>query len=210
MSLLSRRRPEAARLAFVVDEAGQYVARSVQRMLDLQGLAEACQKTRGRVWLAVTSQERLNDVVDSLESKQVELARAQARFPLRVDLLPSDINEVPESGSSTRLTPASGRSVKRWLRTVTGLATTRLAWPTRAAEPAEDELVRLYPLVPYQVQLLIDAVSARRAQGSATPTIGGSNRTLIKHAQQLITIPGTGWRPAARRPGHARPQLRPA
>jgi hypothetical protein len=46
------------------------------------------------MWLVVTSLEKLNVVVDSLESKQVELARAQARFPLRVDLLPSDIDEV--------------------------------------------------------------------------------------------------------------------
>ena len=46
--------------------------------------------------------------------------------------------------------------------------------------------------MPYQVQLLIDAVSARRAQGSATPTIGGSNRTIINHAQQLITHPRHG------------------
>ena len=94
LELLERRGHGASRLAFIVDEAGQYAARSVQRMLDLQGLAEACQKKTGRIWLAVTSQERLNDVVDSLESKQVELARAQARFPLRVDLLPSDIDEV--------------------------------------------------------------------------------------------------------------------
>ena len=193
LSLLSRRRPEAARLAFVVDEAGQYVARSVQRMLDLQGLAEACQKTRGRVWLAVTSQERLNDVVDSLESKQVELARAQARFPLRVDLLPSDINEVAEKRVLDK-TEAGQRAVREAVAAHRHqlAATTRLAWPTRAAEPAEDELVRLYPLVPYQVQLLIDAVSARRAQGSATPTIGGSNRTIIKHAQQLIIHPRDG------------------
>ena len=65
-----------------------------QRMFDLQGLAEAFQKRRGPLWLVVTSQEKLNDVVDSLESRQVEYARVQDRFPLRVDLLPSDIHEV--------------------------------------------------------------------------------------------------------------------
>ena len=34
---------------------------------------------------------------------------------------------------------------------------------------------------------LIDAVSARRAQGGAPQTMGGSNRTLIRHAQQLVS-----------------------
>lgn len=193
LELLDRRGDGATRLSFIIDEAGQYVARSVQRMLDLQGLAEACQKKMGRIWLAVTSQERLNDVVDSLESKQVELARAQARFPHRVDLLPSDIDEV--TGKRVLDKTDTGQQAVRDL--VTGhrnklAANTRLASPTRAADPGEDEIVRLYPLVPYQIQLLIDAVSARRTQGGASPTVGGSNRTLIKHAQQLITHPQHG------------------
>ena len=57
---------------------------------------------------------------------------------------------------------------------------------------AEDEFVRLYPMLPYQVQLLIDAVSARRAQGGATPMLGGSNRTIIKLAQQVVVNPKVG------------------
>ena len=193
LQLLDRRGGGATRLAFVVDEAGQYVARSIPRMLGLQGFAEACQKKMGRVWLTVTSQERLNDIVDSLEGRQVELARAQARFALRVDLLPSDIDEV--TGKRVLDKTDYGQQA---VRDVVGphrhqLATsTRLASPTRASEVGEDEIVRLYPLVPYQIQLLIDAVSARRSQTASSPTIGGSNRTLIKLAQQLVVNPQSG------------------
>ena len=193
LELLQRRGGGCQRLAFVVDEAGQYVARSVHRMLDLQGLAEAFQKRRGRLWLVVTSQERLDDVVDSLEAKQVELARAQARFPLRVDLLPSDIDEVTgkrvlektaEGGDAVRavIEPSRNKLVSN----------VRLASPIRSGEPGLDELVRLHPLLPYQIQLLIDAVSVRRTKGGASPTVGGSNRTLIKHAQQLVIHPEVG------------------
>ena len=183
---LLERRGDARRLTFVVDEAGQYVARSVQRMLDLQGLAEAFQKRRGRLWLVVTSQERLDDVVDSLESKQVELARAQARFP-RVDLLPSDIDEVTGRRVLEK-TAEGGQAVRAIIEPNRNklLSNVRLSSPTRSGEPGTDELVRLHPLLPYQIQLLIDAVSVRRTQGGASPTVGGSNRTLIKHAQQLV------------------------
>jgi hypothetical protein len=193
LELLARRGGGATRLVFVVDEVGQYVARSIQRMFDLQGLAEAFQKKRGPLWLVVTSQERLSDVVDSLESRQVEYARVQDRFPLRVDLLPSDIHEVTsrrvldktEAGQSfVREALAAHRNQLN--------AHVRLESPTRAADIAEDEFVRLYPLLPYQVQLLIDAVSARRAQGGGSPMLGGSNRTIIKLAQQLIIDPGHG------------------
>lgn len=193
LELLERRGGGATRLILVIDEAGQYVARSVQRMLDLQGLAEAFQKRRGRLWLVVTSQEKLDDVVDSLESRQVELARAQARFPLRVDLLPSDIDEV----TGKRVLDKTGDGQREVREVISShrnqlVANVRLSSPTRIDEPGEDELVRLYPLLPYQIQLLIDAVSVRRTQGGASPTVGGSNRTLIKHAQQLITHPEHG------------------
>jgi hypothetical protein len=193
LDLLGRRGGGAKRLVLVVDEAGQYVARSIQRMFDLQGLAEAFQKRRGPLWLVVTSQEKLSDVVDSLESRQVEYARVQDRFPLRVDLLPSDIHEVAsrrvldKTESGQTLVRQSLAAHRNQLNTQV-----RLESPTRAADIAEDEFVRLYPLVPYQVQLLIDAVSARRAQGGGSPMLGGSNRTIIKLAQQLVVDPTHG------------------
>jgi hypothetical protein len=193
LELLRRRGGGAKRLIFVIDEVGQYVARSIPRMFDLQGLAEAFQKNRGPLWLLVTSQEKLNDVVDSLESRQVEYARVQDRFPLRVDLLPKDIHEVTSRRVLDK-TDAGQRIVRELLATHRGQLNTyvRIESPTRAADLVEDEFVRLYPLVPYQVQLLIDAVSARRAQGGGSPMLGGSNRTIIKLAQQLVIDPGNG------------------
>jgi len=191
--LLERRGGDCRRLMFVVDEVGQYVARSVDRMLDLQGLAEAIQKRRGPLWLVVTSQERLEDVVDSLEGKRVELARVQDRFPIRVDLLPSDIEEVTSRRVLDKT--AAGQDAVRAIVAPNRnklAANTRLSSPTRATDPSEDDIVRLYPLVPYQVQLLIDAVSARRAHGGASPILGGSNRTIIKLAQQLVVDPRAG------------------
>lgn len=195
IELLERRGNGAKRICFVVDEAGQYVARSIQRMLDLQGLAESFQKQLGKLWLIVTSQERLNDVVDSLEARQIELARAQARFPLRVDLLPEDIEEVTskrvldktEAGRSE----AEARIEQSWHQLSSH---TKLKSPTRGGSPSRDEVIRLYPMLPYQIQLLIDAVSARRAQGGASPTISGSARTIISHAQKLVVDPQHGLR----------------
>jgi hypothetical protein len=193
LKLLARRGGGCTRLVFVVDEVGQYVARSIRRMFDLQGLAEAFQKKRGALWLVVTSQEKLSDVVDSLESRQVEYARVQDRFPLRVDLLPSDIREVASRRVLDK-TEAGKTAVAAEFVAHRGQLNTyvRLESPTRAADLAEDEFIRLYPLVPYQVQLLIDAVSARRAQGGGSPMLGGSNRTIIKLAQSLVIDANNG------------------
>ena len=192
LEMLARRRPGTKRLVFIVDEAGQYVARSADRMLGLQGLAEACQKKKGALWLLATSQEKLTDVVDSLEGKQTELAKAVDRFPIRVDLLPSDIDEV--TGRRVLDKNADGSSaVRNALDKDRNKLTTSVALQSDRYKPfSEEDFVRLYPLVPYQLQVLIDAVSARRAQGGSPQTLGGSNRTIIKHTQQLITNPTVG------------------
>ena len=192
LAMLARRRPGTERLVFIVDEAGQYVARSADRMLGLQGLAEVCQKKKGALWLLATSQEKLTDVVDSLEGKQTELAKAVDRFPIRVDLLPSDIDEV--TGRRVLEKSADGSSaVRNALDKDRNKLTTSIALQSDRYQPfSEEDFVRLYPLVPYQLQVLIDAVSARRAQGGAPQTLGGSNRTIIKHTQQLITNPTVG------------------
>ena len=155
VELLQRRGGGASRLVFVVDEAGQYVARSVDRMRHLQGLAQAIQKERGKLWLVVTSQERLNDVVDSLEGRQIELARAIDRFPIRIDLLPSDIDEV--AGKRVLGKTADAETALRSLYDEhrNQLASSTRLESTRESEFGVEDFVRLYPMVPYQVQLLI-------------------------------------------------------
>jgi len=72
-------------LMFVVDEVGQFVARDVQKMLDLQAVVQNLgAKGRGKHWIVVTSQEKLNELVSGLDDKKIELARLMERFPQQV------------------------------------------------------------------------------------------------------------------------------
>ena len=52
--------------------------------------------------------------------------------------------------------------------------------------------MHLYPLLPYQVDLLIDVVSGLRRQATGPQAMGGANRTIIKLAQQLLIHPKVG------------------
>lgn len=188
LDLLARRGGGAKRLIFIVDEVGQYVSRSIDRVLALSGVAEAFQKKQGDLWFVVTSQERLEEVVDSLDSKKTETARAKDRFANRVDLLPSDISEVASRRVLDK-TEEGRRILREMFRAHRNRlsANVRLESAGRDIELGEEDFIRLYPIVPYQVNLLIDAVSARRAQGAGSSILGGSNRTIIKLAQQLVT-----------------------
>ena len=93
-------------LVFIIDEVGQHVARSGDKLR-----RPACHRRAeefGKIgknllkahkivapcWIVVTSQEKLDEVVSAIDSKRVELAKLQDRFHHRVDLAPSDIREV--------------------------------------------------------------------------------------------------------------------
>ena len=101
--LFARRRPGKA-LVFVIDEVGQYVARSADKIEDLRAVVEQFGKVGKNLlkqrrivapcWVVVTSLEKLDEVVAAIDSKRVELAKLQDRFKFRVDLAPSDIREV--------------------------------------------------------------------------------------------------------------------
>lgn len=188
LDLLDRRSQGATRVMFVVDEVGQYVARDVHRVGDLQGVAEALQKTRGRLWLLATSQQRLEDIVESLEGNRSELARVKDRFPIKVDLLPSDIEDVVAARVLDKSADGQAEVRARFAATRNQLNANVKLTGSRGADLAEEQAVRLYPLLPYQVRLFIDAVTARREGGM----VGGANRTLLRLTQQLVIAPDVG------------------
>lgn len=191
---LARRRADGRALVFIIDEVGQYVARSTQKMLDLQGLVQALGREgknraadwKGQVWLMVTSQERLSEVVDNLEGKQIELARLQDRFPVRVDLAPEDIREVTAE-RVLKKTVSADKQLRELYSNHKGKLQegTRLTGP--AVAPLDDRsFAQLYPFLPYHIDLLIKIVAGLRTQRGASKHVGGANRTIIKLAQQAL------------------------
>lgn len=190
IELMKRRRPGHS-LLFVVDEVGQFVARDVQKMLDLQAVVQNLgTKGRGKHWLVVTSQEKLDELVSGLDDNRIELARLMDRFPLQVHLEPSDISEVTSRRVLSK-NAAAEASLGAQFDKDRGRLTehTRLTADIRLPELNRASFVDLYPLLPYQVDLIIQVVSGVRTQGGASKHVGGANRTIIKLAQQLLINP---------------------
>ena len=197
---------------FVVDEVGQFVARDVQKMLDLQAIVQSLGvKGRGKHWVVVTSQEKLGELVSGLDDKKIELARLMDRFPLQVHLEPSDISEVTSRRVLSK-NAAAQTALGKLFDEHRGRLTehTRLTADIKLPELTRDSFIDLYPLLPYQIDLIIQVVSGLRTQGGASKHVGGANRTIIKLAQQLLINPAVNLADAAgRRPRAARPGLRP-
>jgi hypothetical protein len=185
--LMGRRRPNR-NLVFVVDEVGQFVSRDAQKMLDLQGVVQSIGRvSRGKVWLIVTSQEKLTELVSGLDDKRIELARLMDRFPIQVHLEPSDISEVTSKRVLSK--NAGAEKTLRSLYTAHSgrlTAHTRLSADVTLIELDAQRFMDLYPLLPYQIDFIIEVVSGLRTQGGASKNVGGSHRTIIKLAQQLL------------------------
>jgi hypothetical protein len=192
VDLMKRRRPGHS-LMFVVDEVGQFVARDVQKMLDLQAVVQQLGvKGRGKHWIVITSQERLNELVSGLDDKKIELARLMDRFPLQVHLEPSDISEVTSRRVLKKDAAAEAELGRLFDDHRARLElNSRLTADISLPPLSRQAFIDLYPLLPYQIVLIIDVVSGLRTQGGASKHIGGANRTIIKLAQQLLINPAT-------------------
>jgi hypothetical protein len=192
VALMARRKPGHS-LVFVIDEVGQFVARDVQKMLDLQAVVQSLGRVgRGTMWLVVTSQEKLSELVGGLDDTRVELARLMDRFPgpLQVHLEPSDISEVTSKRVLSKNAEAQTKLRDLFAENRGRLTdSTRLTADIRLPELTTEAFIDLYPLLPYQVDLIINVVSGLRTAGGASKHVGGANRTIIKLAQQLLIHP---------------------
>lgn len=178
-------------LMLVVDEVGQFIARDVQKMLDLQAVVQNLGvKGRGKHWVVITSQEKLGELVSGLDDKKIELARLMDRFPLQVHLEPSDISEVTSRRVLSK-NAAAQVALGKLFDEHRGQLTehTRLTADIKLPELTRDGFIDLYPLLSYQIDLIIQVVSGLRTQGGASKHVGGANRTIIKLAQQLLINP---------------------
>ncbi|MGV8119623.1 MAG: BREX system P-loop protein BrxC [Candidatus Xenobiia bacterium LiM19] len=194
---LSARRCKGKSLVLIIDEIGQYVARSAEKIEDLRALVEQIGKEgRNRVkareipapvWVIVTSQEKLEDVVAAIDSKRVELAKLMDRFKYRIDLSPSDIREVATRRVLAKR-PEAVKSLTELYRSSEGLLNTacRLERTHLTSTVGEEDFVQFYPYLPHFIELSIDIMSGIRIQPGAPKHLGGSNRTIIKQAYEML------------------------
>jgi hypothetical protein len=191
------RRRKGQALAFIIDEVGQHVARSGDKIEDLRATVEEFGKVGKNLlkqkkipapcWVVVTSQEKLDEVVAAIDSKRVELAKLQDRFRYRVDLAPSDIREVATRRVLAKR-PQAEPALKKLFAENQGTLNTalRLERTTRRTDVAEADFVQFYPYPPHYIDLCIGIMSGVRLQPGAPRHYGGSNRTIIKQAYEML------------------------
>lgn len=195
-TLTQRRRPGHA-VIYIIDEVGQYVARSAEKIENLRAVAEHFgQEGKNRVlagqtpapaWVIVTSQEKLDEVVAAIDDKRVELAKLQDRFKTRIDMAPADIREVATKRVLAKKAEAESRLAALFAQNGAILKThTHLERTSRQHEITAVEFTQFYPYLPHFIDISIDIVSGIRLHAGGPRHIGGSNRTIIKQTYEML------------------------
>src|SRR6266567_9298568 len=202
------RRPPPQILIISIDEVGQHVARSGDKIEDLRATVEEfgkigknllrARKITAPCWVVVTSQEKLDEVVAAIDARRVDIAKLQDRFRSRVDLAPSDIREV-----ATKRVLAKKDEAKPILQQLFAAnqgvlnAALRLERTSRRTEITASDFIQFYPYPPHYIKLCISIMSGIRLQPGAPRHYGGSNRTIIKQAYEMMVSDRTAF---AKRP----------
>src|SRR4051794_39194486 len=202
--LMGRRRPGKG-LVFIIDEVGQHVARSGDKIEDLRATVEEygkvgknllkARKITAPCWVVVTSQEKLDEVVSALgDDKRIDLAKLQDRFRHRVDLAPSDIREVATKRVLAKKPQAGPLLAKLFAENQGSLnAALRLERTTRRTDINERDFIQFYPYPPHYIDLAILILSGIRVQPGAARHYGGSNRTIIGLIFELLVNERTNF-----------------
>jgi hypothetical protein len=160
------------RLVFVADEVGAWAGRDLQRIEQLRSLAETvASRGKGRIWLIVTSQERLSAVVQNAPFADDGTARdyqqrLEARFPVNVHLESSGVGTVIEE-RILRKRPGARPELERMYARHEGQLADVAAPPGLEMGgnyplPERDRFIADYPFLPYQLPAAADIFGGMR------------------------------------------------
>ncbi len=167
-------------LFIVVDEVSQYVHQDDNRMLKLQSfVSELGQRLKGAVWLFATGQQKLEDTAQA-----DNLGKLKDRFPpsLRVHLHPSNIRDVVHKRLLAKK-PAHERQLRDlYQRHRPDLALHGFG----CEELTEEDFLEVYPMLPGQVDLLMQITSNLRTRSSRVQGDDHAIRGLLQLLGELF------------------------
>ena len=178
---------QKGRIVVLLDEVGLYIGDSVPRLTDLNELAEqVVERGSGKLLLVVTAQEALPELVGRLTKDRQILEWLRDRFRLHLGLQPTEVETVVARRLMEKKPKAADALRKLYSRhqgaLVSNLSLDR-SWH-------EGDFVSQYPFPPYAVRLMQDIMGALRGSVEEARRLSGSERSMMKLTQAILTGEG--------------------
>lgn len=161
-SWLDRQGPHQ-RIAFFVDEVGQFIGDDSQLMLNLQTITEQlATHCPGRAWVFVTSQEELSGITEQMnERRSTDFSKIQGRFAIKVSLSTEEVTDVIARRLLTKSEQGASELDAMWQRLGAGFPSMfRFPEGTKKYDNylTRDSFVAKYPFVDYQFEMFTQAM----------------------------------------------------
>ena len=173
------------RLLFMVDEMGQYLNGDVSRMLNLQTLVEQfCDKCGGRVWMVVTSQEAIDEMMTVVS---MDFSKIQGRFATRLSLSSSSVDEVIKKRVLDKTTPAK-TALEGEYQVKSAILKNLFSFENSRGDlggyATEDDFVESFPFVGYQFTLMPSVLKEIRKHGYQGKSLSTGERSMLSSYQE--------------------------
>lgn len=169
---------EFDRVIFMVDEVGQFIGTDSQIMLNLQSVVESFFSLDKRVWVGVTSQEDLDNILEKFKQSGNDFQKISQRFKLRFQLTSTSVREVIQKRLLDKQDGAKTQLVTLYKESENKLATAlTFRDGAKNSEPYKDEIdfVQTYPLIGWHLDILTEAmreISDRKGFTGAMVDVG--------------------------------------
>ena len=173
---------------FIIDEIGQFIGDSNDLLLELQSLAEQfAVKGKGKLWLVVTAQEKLDEIIQGVKGQENEFAKIKDRFYFPAYLTSENIKKVLEERILKKISNAEKELKELYsknlgvLSFISGFQSNRTI-----SEINEENFVKDYPFLSYQIELIQNIFATIRKEAGHTRKITGTERSMINVSQSIF------------------------
>jgi hypothetical protein len=172
--------PREPHLIFVVDEMGQFVGDSSDKIEELRAIIEQCGvQAGGRVWFICTSQEALDQVLDRAGLKLAALGKLDARFSTKMKLTSEDVQRVVEERLLRKREAEESKLRELYTQREGAIADLCGLNLERVLTTVDrDRFIKAYPFLPMTMPLVQELFTAMRGF-----KLSGGERSMIDVAQ---------------------------
>ncbi len=177
------------RLFIIIDEIGQYILTNPKVIGYLQAIESTfARKGKGKLWLAVSSQNKLEQLTEQYLKTEDEVNKVIDRFEVRIHLTPENLDKVINERVLKKKTD-SIKKIDKLYEDNKGKLLSILEFKDfkkYIPKPSKEDFIETYPFLPYHIGLIQPVYYHVITKSKINKKLGGTNRSMIKATQGIL------------------------
>ncbi len=186
---LDKQNGQNNRLFVIIDEIGQYISANPEVIGYLQAIETTfARKGKGKLWIAVSSQNKLEQLTEQYLKTEDEINKVIDRFEVRIHLTPENLDKVINE-RVLKKKPDAIIDIDRLYERNKGKLSSILEFTDfKKYMPKlnKEDFINTYPFLPYHIRLIQPIYYNVISKSKINKKLGGTNRSMIKATQGIL------------------------